>query len=65
MGTLAPVRNPVTRVEAGGERTGGSAWAGFNFNIEMSRMLGLYWGLYGDNEKETGNYYLGLRVDSE
>ena len=25
--------------------------------------LGIYWGLYWDNGKENGNYYLGFRVN--
>ena len=24
--------------------------------------MGVIWGLYGDNGKENGNYYLGFRV---
>ena len=35
---------------------------GLYWNYIMGVIVGLYWGLYRDNGKGNGNYYLGFRV---
>ena len=45
-----------------GSMQGTSVASGKTLELELMVVWGLHEGLYRDNGKENGNYYLGLRV---